>query len=180
MKRQHYNFLLTTTLATILFGLTATRLMAEPISITQELSSPITTQGQSGGNVNSNDCGFVPSKPQEVINITSRLNYMQMSVSSQGGNPTLLIEGPDGRFCILANSGNKLLYREFGCLAPIKFMWEMSKEKLINIPCVFLPSNRFEDPYQRTKIIKLKLNSFDRDVVWIIYVKVVKVDRKYC
>lgn len=107
MKRQHYNFLLTTTLATILFGLTATRLMAEPISITQELSSPITTQGQSGGNVNSNDCGFVPSQPQEVINITSRLNYMQMSVSSQGGNPTLLIEGPDGRFCILANSGEQ-------------------------------------------------------------------------
>jgi len=105
MKRQHHNFLLTTTLATILFGLSATRLVAEPIAISKELSSPVTTQGQSGGNVNSNDCGFIPSQPQEVINIKSRLNYMQMSVDSQGGNPTLLIEGPDGRFCILANSG---------------------------------------------------------------------------
>lgn len=107
MKRQHFNFLLTTTLATILCGLTATRLIAEPIAISKEFSSPITTQGQSGGNVNSSDCGFVPSTPQEVINVTSRLNYMRMSVASQQGNPTLLIEGPDGRFCILANSEEK-------------------------------------------------------------------------
>jgi hypothetical protein len=107
MKRQQHNLLLTTTLATILFALTATRLLAETISVSPNLSNPITTQGQSGGNVNSNDCGFVPGRPQEVIKVTERINYMRMSLESQGGNPTLLIEGPDGRFCLLGNGSKK-------------------------------------------------------------------------
>lgn len=107
MKRQHYTLFLTTTLATILFGLTATRLLAETISVSGGLSNPITTQGQSGGNVNSNDCGFIPSTPQEVINVTQRMNYLRVSVDSAGNNSTLLVDGPNGRFCILADSGSQ-------------------------------------------------------------------------
>lgn len=106
MKRQTLHPFLTTTLATILFGLTATRLLAEPISITSDFSGPVTTEGQSGGGVDSNDCGFVPSAPQAVINVSERMNYLRMSVESEGGNPTLLVKGPNGRFCILADSGN--------------------------------------------------------------------------
>ena len=106
MKRQTLNSVLTTTLVTILFGLTATRLLAEPISITGDFSGPVTTEGQSGGGVDSNDCGFVPSAPQEVIQVAERRNYLRMSVESEGGNPTLLVKGPNGRFCILADSGD--------------------------------------------------------------------------
>lgn len=105
MKRQHHNLLLSAALATILFGLTATRLFAEPISVSSTFSEPITSNGEAGGGVNSNDCGYIPNQPQQVINVTERINYMRLSVQSQGGNPTLLIEGPNERFCILANRG---------------------------------------------------------------------------
>jgi hypothetical protein len=105
MKRRNHNFFLTATLATILFGLTATRLAAETITVNGDFSGSMTTQGQSGGGVNSNDCGFVPSTPQETIQVTEKVNYLRLSVESGSGNPTLLVDGPDGRFCLLADSG---------------------------------------------------------------------------
>lgn len=107
MKRQRKHFWVTATLATIVFSVTATRLLAETITVTGDFSAPLTTQGQSGGGVNSNDCGFVPNSPQEVIKVTEKVNYLRLSVETQGGNPTLLVDGPDGRFCILANSGDQ-------------------------------------------------------------------------
>ncbi|AFZ42397.1 hypothetical protein PCC7418_0155 [Halothece sp. PCC 7418] len=107
IKRQHHNLFLTTALATILFGLTATRLSAETITVNGNFTGPMTTQGQSGGGVNSNDCGFVPSTPQETIKVTEKINYLRLSVESGSGNPTVLIDGPDGRFCLLADSVNK-------------------------------------------------------------------------
>lgn len=107
MKRQNHNRLLTATLATILFALTATRVGAETITVNGDFSGPMTTQGQSGGGVNSNDCGFVPNAPQETIQVTEKVNYLRLSVESGSGNPTLLIDGPDGRFCLLADSGNR-------------------------------------------------------------------------
>ena len=107
MKRQRKHFWVTATLATIVFSVTATRLLAETITVTGDFSAPLTTQGQSGGGVNSNDCGFVPNSPQEVIKVTEKINYLRLSVEAQGGNPTLLVDGPDGRFCILANSGDQ-------------------------------------------------------------------------
>jgi hypothetical protein len=106
MKRQHHTLFLSTALATILFGLTATRLLAETITLRGDFSGAMTTQGQSGGGVNSNDCGFVPNTPQEMIRVTEKINYLRLSVESGTGNPTLLIDGPDGRFCLLADSGN--------------------------------------------------------------------------
>ncbi|MDR9402593.1 MAG: hypothetical protein RI580_04060 [Halothece sp. Uz-M2-17] len=107
IKRQHHNLFLTTTLATILFGLTATRLYAETITISQDFTGPMTTQGQSGGSVNSNDCGFVPSTPQETIQVSEKINYLRLSLESGSNHPTLLIDGPDGRFCLLADTGNQ-------------------------------------------------------------------------
>jgi len=107
MKRLRNRFFLTATFAAILFGITATRLLAETITVTGNFSNPVTAQGQSGGATNTNDCGFVPNAPQEVIRVTEKINYLRLSVESQGGNPTLLVDGPDGRFCILANAGDR-------------------------------------------------------------------------
>jgi hypothetical protein len=41
-----------------------------------------------------------------MIRVTEKINYLRLSVESGTGNPTLLIDGPDGRFCLLADSGN--------------------------------------------------------------------------
>lgn len=104
MKPKYYTLLLTTTLATILFGLTTTRSLAESISINGELSEPITSEVTSGGDVDSSDCGFISDTPQEVIEVTEKMNYMRMSLEGASSSATLLVEGPDGRFCLLPDS----------------------------------------------------------------------------
>lgn len=107
MKPLHYTLLITTTLATILFGLTTTRSLAQSISVDGQLSSPITREVTSGGNVDSSDCGFISETPEEVIQVTEKMNYMRMSLEGASSNATLLVEGPDGRFCLLPDSGQE-------------------------------------------------------------------------
>ncbi len=103
MKRQPSNCLFITTLATIVFGLAPTEVLAEPISVSPNFSSPMTTNGESGGSQKSSDCGYIPETPQEVINVTERINYMRITVESEQSNPNLLIKGPDEQFCILGD-----------------------------------------------------------------------------
>lgn len=64
-------------------------------------------QGQTGGNVNSGDCGYIASQPNHVINLIQPVYSLEIKVESSQGNPSLLILGPDSkdRFCILG-SGN--------------------------------------------------------------------------
>jgi len=62
---------------------------------------PIVVQGTSGGAKNSN-CGNISSTPSQVIQVTQPLPYLQLRVKTEG-QPTLLIEGPGGRFCVLAD-----------------------------------------------------------------------------
>jgi len=68
---------------------------------------PLVLAGMSGGSVESN-CGNVTAAPNEVIQVTESLPYLRLTVESQG-QPTLLIDGPGGRFCVLADkySGSK-------------------------------------------------------------------------
>jgi hypothetical protein len=68
---------------------------------------PLVVKGTSGGTVASN-CGNITATPTQVIQITESLPYLRLTVESQG-NPTLLINGPGGRFCVLADkySGGK-------------------------------------------------------------------------
>ena len=107
MKLQPYTFLITTTLATILFGLIPTRSLAQSISVNGQLSSPVTREVTSGGNVDSNDCGFISDTPQEVIEVTDKINYMRLSLQGAASEATLLVEGPDGRFCLLSDSSQE-------------------------------------------------------------------------
>lgn len=53
-----------------------------------------TIQGQSGGSIDSKGCGFIASSPNYVINLSERLDYMRLSVQATGGEPTLLVVGP--------------------------------------------------------------------------------------
>jgi len=63
---------------------------------------PIILNGESGGKVASN-CGNITAKPNQVIEVKESLPYLRLTVESQG-KPSLLIDGPGGRFCILADS----------------------------------------------------------------------------
>ncbi|HLO87474.1 MAG TPA: hypothetical protein VK203_21065 [Nostocaceae cyanobacterium] len=57
--------------------------------------------GKSGGTVPSN-CGNITSVPSQVIEVTESLPYLRLSVESPG-KPTLLIDGPGGRFCVMSD-----------------------------------------------------------------------------
>ncbi|MEC4984904.1 MAG: hypothetical protein SAJ37_04185 [Oscillatoria sp. PMC 1068.18] len=65
--------------------------------------TPISSPGQSGGSVDSKNCGFVAQSPNQVLNVTERIDYLRVKVEATGGEPTLLVDGPDGRFCVLAD-----------------------------------------------------------------------------
>ncbi|MBD2340283.1 hypothetical protein H6G64_25270 [Calothrix sp. FACHB-156] len=63
---------------------------------------PLVLNGDSGGSVASN-CGNIPAEPSQVIRVKESLPYLRVTVESKG-QPTLLITGPGGRFCIQADS----------------------------------------------------------------------------
>lgn len=75
---------------------------AQKVSISRNFQpNPLTLTGTSGGTVKSN-CGNLAATPNHIIEIKEplRLNF---SVAG-AGEPTLLIEGPAGRFCSLSDS----------------------------------------------------------------------------
>lgn len=65
-------------------------------------------QGQSGGPVDSKGCGFIASSPNHTLEIDKRIDYMRLTVQSQGGEPTLLVIGPNSSdsFCALADNSS--------------------------------------------------------------------------
>ncbi|MEH1997201.1 MAG: hypothetical protein V7L00_00200 [Nostoc sp.] len=63
---------------------------------------PLVLKGKSGGSVKSN-CGNITTEPSQVIQVTESLPYLRLTVEGQG-KPTLLIDGPGGRFCVMADS----------------------------------------------------------------------------
>ena len=69
--------------------------------------NPLILKGKSGGTVKSN-CGNITTEPNQVIQVTESLPYLRLTVESEG-KPTLLIDGPGGRFCVMADkySGGK-------------------------------------------------------------------------
>ncbi|MBE9038081.1 hypothetical protein [aff. Roholtiella sp. LEGE 12411] len=73
------------------------------IQINRNLQSdPLILNGQSGGSIKSN-CGNVTAAPNQIIEVTESLPYLRLTVETKG-QPTLLIDGPGGRFCVLADS----------------------------------------------------------------------------
>lgn len=60
----------------------------------------ISASGTSGGQSNSGDCGFVAEVPNHTVDVAEDLAYVLVQVQASG-SPTLLIEGPTGRYCVL-------------------------------------------------------------------------------
>ncbi|MEA5616384.1 hypothetical protein VB711_00810 [Cronbergia sp. UHCC 0137] len=78
------------------------------IEISRNLANdPIIINGESLQTVPSN-CGNITPIPNQVIKVTESLPYLRLTVESKG-NPTLLVDGPGGRFCLLPDdySGQK-------------------------------------------------------------------------
>ena len=94
---------LSTALAIGLLAATAGKSVGQMV-VSSNSNEPLSVQVRSGGSVDSKDCGFISTAPNQVINVTNRLNYMRLSVQGAGGEPTLLVDGPGGRFCVLADA----------------------------------------------------------------------------
>ena len=78
------------------------------IQINRNLQAdPLILKGKSGGTVKSN-CGNITTEPNHVIQVTESLPYLRLTVEGER-KPTLLIDGPGGRFCVMADkySGGK-------------------------------------------------------------------------
>ena len=59
---------------------------------------PVTGTGVSGGPEFTNDCGYIDTTPDHIVTVTNGFSYLRAYVDSPG-DVTLLVTGPDGRFC---------------------------------------------------------------------------------
>jgi hypothetical protein len=91
----------TLSLAMILAAAGAVR--SQPLQIAPGFPEPLTVSGVSGGPNNSGDCGFVAQGPNHVIEVTQDLPYWRIAVQTAGA-PSLMVQGPRGRFCVLPAS----------------------------------------------------------------------------
>ena len=101
------------------------------IDISSDLKSdPLVLNGKSGGNVHSN-CGNISEQPSQIIQVKKTIPYLRLTVDSPG-QPTLLIDGPGGRFCVLADSysGNKPEFSGFWKAGEYSlYIGELSKQQ---------------------------------------------------
>lgn len=91
---------------------------------------PITLTGISGGRAKT-DCGYISTTPSQVIEVTEPLPYLQLTVEGEG-QPTLLVEGPGGRFCVLGNDDTVSKPKHSGYWTVGKYsvyVGELSKQK---------------------------------------------------
>ncbi len=83
----------------------ATAVSAVPARVVTQLNQPMSLQGMSGGSVAS-DCGNISAQPSQELQLTDEFaqnsGYLRFVVEG-AGDPTLLIEGPAGRFCVLSD-----------------------------------------------------------------------------
>lgn len=111
--------------AVLVIGFTCTAAYAESAPVLEitpnSQSEPLVVRGKSGGG-NGSDCGNIAATPNQVIQVTEPLPYLRLSVESSA-KTTLLIEGPGGRFCVLADSYS-------GGSPEISGYWEKGKYSL--------------------------------------------------
>jgi hypothetical protein len=69
-----------------------------------------TIEGLSGGSTDSHGCGFIPDSPSYKMNLKTRIDYLRFTVESNGGQPTLLVVGPNSgeSFCVLGDQKSGL------------------------------------------------------------------------
>lgn len=104
MKTPNRWMAISTALALILTGAGAVRSESAAIQLAKNLpSDPLVLNGTSGGPIKTKDCGSIAQMPNQVVRVTdAQIDYMRISVKAEG-DPTLVVQGPGGRFCVLAD-----------------------------------------------------------------------------
>ncbi|MBE9114653.1 hypothetical protein IQ249_01965 [Lusitaniella coriacea LEGE 07157] len=106
MKLNARNALTSAASIALVLGMGAIASYADTIALRTLPNQQVTLSGRSGGSQKTPDCGFVSAAPSHLVNVTERINSMTLRVEATGGQPTLLIDGPDGRFCATTTGGN--------------------------------------------------------------------------
>lgn len=101
MKKFIFWPVVSTALAAILAIATAAPSRAQVQIAPNFQPDPQPLAGGTSGGSKSSDCGFIPDASNHIIQVNEPLPYLRFSVQGSG-QPTLLIEGPGGRFCGLA------------------------------------------------------------------------------
>jgi hypothetical protein len=82
--------------------------LAQPTRITPGFQpDPLTVTGTSGGTQASKGCGMIGATPNYVVNLANNFNYLRFTVQG-AGQPTLLIQGPNGSSCVQAVPGGNI------------------------------------------------------------------------
>lgn len=98
--------LVTATLVTSIMLTEAIAAQAPMIQISRNLNpDPIIINGTADKTAPSN-CGNISTTPNHVIRVTESLPYLRITAKG-AGQPTLLIDGNGGRFCVMADSSNR-------------------------------------------------------------------------
>lgn len=92
-----------TAIALVLVSAIAPTARAETIQIQPQFSpDPMVVEGRSGG-ATASECGYLGDTPNHVLEVGADLPYLRIAVEGTN-NLSLLIDGPGGRFCVLADS----------------------------------------------------------------------------
>lgn len=67
---------------------------------------PLNITGTAGGSQVTRGCGMMGSTPNHIINLDSNFSYLRFTLQG-AGQPTLLIQGPNGSSCVQADSLSK-------------------------------------------------------------------------
>ncbi|WP_026102395.1 hypothetical protein [Pleurocapsa sp. PCC 7319] len=100
--------------------------VAETIDVKKiSVKSNQAIKGQSGGSVDSQGCGFIAVTPNHQMNVEERIGYMRLTVQATGGQPTLLVLGPNlgDRFCVLGDEVS-------GLKPEISGVWEVGNYQI--------------------------------------------------
>jgi len=82
--------------------------LAQPTQITPGFQpDPLTVTGTSGGSQASKGCGMIGATPNYVVKLANNFNYLRFTVQG-AGQPTLLIQGPNGSSCVQAVPGGNI------------------------------------------------------------------------
>jgi hypothetical protein len=120
MKRLTQKIFILLTLAVSLLSTTVARAESEVLLLGKNFSNT-TAQGQSGGSIDTKGCGFISKEPNQVIEIMERIDYMKLKVQASGGQPTLLVDGPNGRLCAMGNDDSGTNAQISGIWLPGKY-----------------------------------------------------------
>lgn len=91
MKTLKYWMLVPTTLALLLTNIGVLR-SQQQIALAPGFNEPIVLTGTSGDS----NCGKMAVTANHVITLDDNFTYLRFTVNSQGGQPILLIKGPNG------------------------------------------------------------------------------------